>query len=138
VEQTEAKRFFMTKLKVTRGGSIQKDDSTWEKREYTLELNVKDANINNAKQFAEAYLSIWLRPFFKTGKTEADNINLEDISWHPSNGKGGPFERSIDRENPEFQKVVRLLQECKRATIQESYVWLFKDNKTLGRKPARR
>lgn len=73
-------------------------------------------------------------------RTHIGPFDINEIAWHPSVSKqtGQPFERSVDRENPHFQSCIDLLiNEGRSRVIDEYFVWVFKDNRTLGRKPAR-
>jgi hypothetical protein len=67
-----------------------------------------------------------------------EDLDLEKIVWKAAKGTRGPFERSVDRQNPEFLKMVRLLKENRGYwSYKGLFYWLFRDGVTIGRKPVK-
>lgn len=62
-------------------------------------------------------------------------FDLEKIRWMERISKSGrPFQLSADKKNAEFQALLAFLKEIRRATIGDWYVWLFPDDKVIGRR----
>lgn len=141
MEDTQAKNFFEVKeMKLSRGLTIQKE-KRWERADFELTFAILDQDkIGTIKQDGDAILKAYVENFEKSLSALSKNvdIDLSKISWHVAEGQRGPFERSVDRENSEFIKAVNFLMDVRAANISGYYVWLFKDNKTLGRKVARK
>lgn len=129
------------RIKVSKGLSVQRDKN-WERYElgYEIEGSFEDETQidtleNNALGHIEERLRKWTE---KKTETTAEPFDINKIEWHETQGKSGPFQRSVDRSNPHFKNCVNLLalSEKRSLVIDGYYVWLFKDNRTLGRKPA--
>lgn len=127
------------RIKVSKGLSIQ-TDAGWERYELGYEIGgtFQDEQIisnleDNALENIERKLRTWTN---KDSEMPA-GFDIDAIKWEPSQGAHGPFERSVDIENPEFKKAVKILTPCRKLVWNKWFIWLFKDNKTLGRKPAR-
>jgi len=138
-------------------GLSKKTTRGWEKAEIGYEAKVNEGNTADAvESFIMERANEKLEEHFakreKPQRREVKNIterarelindpnfyvDIEGITWHDSQGQSGPFERSVDRNNPAFQKIVNALMESRAGVISGWYVWLFKDNETLGRKPSR-
>ena len=125
------------KLTITRGASKQIGKAQWEKREYSVVMDIPDMDrVNVAKNNGERLLKRWLEQWDSENEPYA-NVDVEKIRWHTSKGRKGPFERSVDRHNPEFQKLLTDLKAKGRSFVRCGlYYWIFQDDKTIGRKPA--
>jgi len=57
------------------------------------------------------------------------------IEWTHKVGSRGPYERSSDTDNPEFQKLLEMLKANNNTLTHEGYYyWLFSDGEMIGRK----
>ena len=141
MEDTEYKTVFEVKeITLSRSITIQRE-KRWEKGEFGLTLTILDQNeISLAKRSGDALLKAYIEEFEGSFMTSAEKlgIDLTKISWHRATGEqAGSYDRSFDVNNPMFEKVVKLLEKERAGVIGEWYVWLFKDSKGLGKKPAK-
>jgi hypothetical protein len=145
MEDTKHKNSLTIKqIEIGRSVTIQKGNNTWIKTELR---ETSDINYDSLESLLEAEQALFdhiessLDRQLKRETKRLPSIkpfNLEKILWEPKQGQSGPFERSVDRDNPEFQNVVNALVHQRSVTIDGWYVWLFKDNTTLGRKPTKK
>jgi hypothetical protein len=83
-------------------------------------LNAVEAGIINARQIIKQAKLGW---------------NPNNISWQEAQGTSGPYERSKDTDNPEFQLMLKDLQAHNGKLTRNGYFyWLFQDGTTVGRK----
>ena len=153
-EQNEHKTSSIKKLTISRGGWIQINRTEGRKCEYALEVETDEKHFTENFNFYDIFLKHLVTKVLSLEKETRDNkvkertkpqrrettdmqFDLNKIQWQHSQGKSGPFERSVDRDNPEFKKVVNALLEQRTMVVNGWYVWLFKDDETLGKKPSR-
>jgi hypothetical protein len=64
------------------------------------------------------------------------------IKWEPANGPKGPYEKSVDTANPEYQQALKIIQNNNRPTRHKendgkiNVYWAFREGVAIGRKPA--
>jgi len=57
------------------------------------------------------------------------------VEWQNANGQKGPYQKSVDYENPQHQTMLQDLLDHDGKLRRENYFyWVFSDNKTIGRK----
>jgi hypothetical protein len=68
------------------------------------------------------------------------SFNMEKIPWTSATGNHGAYEKSTAFDNLDHAALLKYLGEHKgnKATIGNFFVWVFSDNKTIGRKPSKR
>lgn len=144
-KQDNHKTVFRKKIKeisASKSLSIKKG-ADWERYEYGVKLGVNDNDDvpqleSMVREHVDGILVSWMKKeTTKPSEQMPTYFDIQKISWHDSQGEHGPFQRSIDRDNPEFQKAVIILTKQHKMIWNGWYIWLFKDGKTLGRKPSR-
>jgi hypothetical protein len=70
---------------------------------------------------------------------EAFPYDINRIKWEPAEGSAGVYEKSEDVNNPHFKAVLRDVQRHGgKMTIDNYFVWSFKNGSVLGRKPRKK
>ena len=140
-------RLTIKQIEIGRSVTIKKENNTWIKTELR---ETADITYDSLESLCEAEQALFDHIESALGKQlkretkerkQAPSIKpfeLEKIRWESKIGQSGPFERSVDRNNPKFQNVVNALQQQREVVIDGWYIWLFEDDKTLGRKPRTR
>lgn len=144
VEENKAEIFSVRKLTIGRGVS-KESNGKWQKDYYEVELLLHDEEyLHAAEQFGSSIVEEYLRKSeqaVSSMQPANDEISAipdpEKIVWYASQGKSGPFERSVDRRNPVFWQLVELLKVKRTWLHQNMFYWLFRDDKTIGRKPVK-
>lgn len=61
--------------------------------------------------------------------------DLEEIAWNEAQGEKGPYEKTDDVNNDHYKALIKDLKTHGGKFRKAGYfVWLFRDNKTIGRK----
>jgi len=83
-------------------------------------LNALEAGITAAKQRLKERAGLW---------------DPSKIKWETVQGPSGTFEKSEDRDNPEFKAMLKDLAAHKGKLTREGYFyWTYKNGSTVGRK----
>lgn len=62
-------------------------------------------------------------------------VDMSKITWVKTEGPQGIYEKSIDVQNSEYQKLQDdLVQHNGKLSLEHYFVWLFSDGKAIGRK----
>ncbi|MEM4481075.1 MAG: hypothetical protein QXG58_07585 [Candidatus Bathyarchaeia archaeon] len=100
-----------------------------------LDVEVWDAIFELVNAFEAGILSFKKRLSEQKGVAENLLWNPEKIRWEPAEGQSGPYERSEDVNNPEFQAMLKDLARHKgKLTRNGWFYWTFKNGSTVGRK----
>lgn len=75
----------------------------------------------------------------QTIRAEKVGLDIESIKWVRAEGSKGPYERSEDVENPNFQTLLKKLEaHTGKLTHQGFFYWKFSgDSSVVGRKKRR-
>jgi len=69
------------------------------------------------------------------GIAPKDDWNPDNIKWTEATGSSGPYERSQDKENADFKKMVEDLKAHNGKLSRDGYFyWLFTNGDCVGRK----
>jgi len=138
------KSLTIKQIEIGRSVTIQKENNAWVKTELRETAGITYDSLDSLREAEQALFAHVESSLDKQLKRDSKRVpsikpfNLEKIRWESKIGQSGPFERSVDRNNPEFQNVVNALRQQREVVIDGWYIWLFEDDKTLGRKPATR
>lgn len=64
-------------------------------------------------------------------------IDYTKIQWENAVGKAGPYEKTTDEQNSEYQKLKTEVSKKGKFYDQGYFFWIFDDNKTICRKPTK-
>jgi hypothetical protein len=65
-----------------------------------------------------------------------DDWDLDSIEWLPATGPKGPYEKAIAQDNRHFRLMIRNLNANDgKLERDDYYLWLFRNNRIVGRKP---
>lgn len=133
-------KFTVDEIIVSYGTTIKLGREEWRRIDYSAKLRIKDQeSIALAKLCAQGLVEGWVKQFVNDQRVKMhvkiSDINMDKIKWHNSRGERGPFERSVDKQNPEYQKLYHFLLKPRSADINGYFVWLFEKDDAIGRKP---
>ena len=105
---------------------MNEDNGTLALEALTDFLNAVEAGIESARQT------------IKTAKhleEEKSTVNLNAIKWTPATGPHGPYEKSLDLENIEYQTLLaKLTEHDGKMTVDGWFIWAFGEGGGIGRK----
>lgn len=62
--------------------------------------------------------------------------DLDGVIWNAATGPRGSYEKTEDVDNPAYKRLLNAIKEHQgKMVIDNHFVWLFDDNKTIGKKP---
>ena len=147
--QKDHKTLLLNKIKeisAAKSVSINREKH-WERFEYGVKTSVRENDDvlkleSLTQEHVDEVLNDWIkRTMNKRKRPDIGPFDIDKIEWHRSRSTrtGEYFERLVDRNNPNFKRCVNLLtlNEKRSCVIDGFFVWVFKDERTLGRKPAR-
>ena len=66
---------------------------------------------------------------------EKPKYDMAKIKWEPAEGQAGAYEKSTDVNSPDFKALLKDVQaHGGKMTVDQYFVWAFKNGATLGRK----
>jgi hypothetical protein len=91
-----------------------------------LLVRVRDANRMIADAIEE-YLQ---------DKAPADVMpDLEGITWQSATGPKGVYEKTKDKNNPNYARLLKAVKEHQgKMTVDNYFIWLFDDQETVARR----
>jgi len=130
------------KLIVGKGKTVGDEKAgQWIRQYYQLEVEIPDEHeLSIAKENVEGLLNEWLdtqpSPISqKKAKGISGTWHPNAVEWQNANGVKGPYQKSVDYENPQHRTMLQDLLDHDGKLRREGYFyWVFSDNKTVGRK----
>jgi hypothetical protein len=133
--------FKVTKITVGKGKTIGDEKANkWERQYFELEAQVEDeSGIELAKGSLESLIDTWLKGEAITPRENCASElppDMSSVPWQKRLGSHGEFDVSNeDLKNPGYVRLLSSLRaHSGKMTVENFFVWILPDGKSIGRK----
>jgi hypothetical protein len=139
-------------LTIGKGKTIGDEKAAkWQREYYEVEATIEEESaLELAKGSLEQLIDTWLKGETITPKPQGNSqhpsawvhgpssFSMAKVPFTDAQGEHGPFQKSTAFDNLDHVALLKYLGEHKgKATLEGFFVWVFGDNKTIGRKPSK-